>query len=110
MTEFICTNCPLLFCDEESLWCAFRWATNPNKAQLEVATVRLIPQRLTDAERSRRWRQKNRERYNEVQRDYRAKKRANKTTARVTSPLPRSAKTLRSGNEKVANNKTASRS
>lgn len=73
--DFICLSCPLEDCSTESLYCAFRWATNPNKAQLAIATVRLIPQRLTDAERSRRWRQKNRERYNEVQREYRARKR-----------------------------------
>lgn len=75
--DFICTECPLTEgCDEESLFCAFRWATNPNKAQLAVATVRLIPQRLTDAERSRRWRQKNPKRYAEVRRDYRERKKA----------------------------------
>lgn len=72
--DFICTECPLDTCDEESLWCAWRWATQPNKAQLGVATVRLIPKRLTDAERSRKWRQTNRERYNEVQREYRARR------------------------------------
>lgn len=69
--EFICTECPLAKCDEESLWCAFRWATNPNNAQLAVATVRLIPKRLTGAEVARRWRQKNPERYREVRREYR---------------------------------------
>lgn len=77
--DLICLDCPLLKrggCDEESLWCAFRWATNPNQAQLAVATVRLIPQRLTDAERSRKWRQQNPERWNEVQRDARAKRKA----------------------------------
>ena len=77
-SDFICLGCPLGEgnCDEESLFCAFRWATNPNKAQLAAATVRLIPQRLTDADRSRKWRQTNRERYNEVQRDARAKRKA----------------------------------
>lgn len=76
--DLICTECPLLGkgCDEESLFCAFRWATNPNRAQLAVATFRIIPQRLTAAERSRKWRQNNRERYNEVQRNYRGRKKA----------------------------------
>lgn len=74
--DFICTQCPLDSCDEESLFCCLRWATNPNKAQLEVATFRLIPQRLTDAERSRKWRLQNPERYNELQRERRARKRA----------------------------------
>jgi hypothetical protein len=64
-----------MICDDESLWCCYRWATNPNAAQLAVATVRVIPKRLTDADRARKWRQKNRERYNEVQRDYRERKR-----------------------------------
>lgn len=72
MPEPICTNCPLLFCDEGNLFCAFRWATNPNAAQLAVATFRVIPKRLTDAERSRRWRQKNPDRRNESVRKYRA--------------------------------------
>lgn len=74
--DFICTVCPLNGCDEESLFCAFRWATNPNQAQLDAATFRLIPQRLTVADRSRKWRQKNRERYNEVQRNYRERSKA----------------------------------
>jgi hypothetical protein len=72
--DFICTDCPLAACDEDSIWCAFRWATNPNAAQLAAATFRLIPQRLTPAERSRKWRQKNPERYAEVRRDYRERK------------------------------------
>lgn len=80
--DAICPQCPLMICDEESLWCCYRWATNPNAAQLAVATVRVIPKRLTDAERSRRWRAKNRERYNEVQREYRARVRAGAVTAR----------------------------
>jgi hypothetical protein len=29
----ICGECPLKNCDEESLWCAFRWATEPNVEQ-----------------------------------------------------------------------------
>lgn len=74
--DFICRQCPLVDCDEESLWCAFRWATNPNAAQLAVATVRLIPQRLTDAERARKWRQRNPERYAEVRRNYRERRKA----------------------------------
>lgn len=76
--DLICVDCPLLVCNEESIWCAFRWATNPNAAQLAVATFRVIPKRLTDAERSRRWRQKNRERYNEVQREYRSRRKQRK--------------------------------
>jgi hypothetical protein len=78
--EFVCSECPLVTCDEDSLWCAFRWATNPNAAQLKVATVRLIPKRLTDAERSRRWRQKNPERYARVRREYRERKAARRQT------------------------------
>jgi len=76
--DLICINCPLPICNEESLWCAFRWATNPNAAQMAVATFRVIPKKLTGAERSRRWRQKNRERYNEVQREYRARSKERK--------------------------------
>lgn len=71
--DLICTRCPLADCDEESLFCCFRWATNPNQAQLNVATFRLIPQRLTSAERSRKWRQQNPERWAEIQRNRRAK-------------------------------------
>jgi len=71
-SDFICTDCPLLFCDEESLWCAFRWATNPNQAQLKVASVRIIPQRLTDAERGRKYRTRNPEKRAETVRKYRA--------------------------------------
>lgn len=74
----ICLECPIVpNCDQESLFCAFRWATNPNKAQLAAATFRLIPQRLTPAEVSRKWRQRNPERYREVQREYRARKKEN---------------------------------
>lgn len=80
-TDLICTQCPLERCDEDSLFCAFRWATNPNRKQLAVATVRLIPQRLTGAERSRRWRQKNPARYAEVRRDYNERKRNAKSSA-----------------------------
>jgi hypothetical protein len=31
--DFICGNCPLETCDEESLWCLFRFITDPNDAQ-----------------------------------------------------------------------------
>lgn len=34
--DLICSQCPLADCSEESLWCAFRWATDPNKAQLKA--------------------------------------------------------------------------
>jgi hypothetical protein len=86
--DLICKECPLAECDEDSLWCAFRWATNPNPAQMSVATFRVIPQRLTEAERSRRWRARNRERYNEVQREYRARKRVRDREALLTSLDP----------------------
>jgi hypothetical protein len=77
--DLICLDCPLIDqggCDEQSLWCAYRWATNPNAAQLAVATFRLIPQRLTTAERSKKWRKTNREQYNKLQRARRAKKKS----------------------------------
>lgn len=35
--EFICTQCPLANCDEESLWCLFRFLTDPNNAQRQIA-------------------------------------------------------------------------
>lgn len=69
--EAICANCPLDGCDEEHLFCAMRWASNPNAQQLKVATFRVIPKRLTSAERSRRWREKNPERYAGVRKNYR---------------------------------------
>jgi hypothetical protein len=32
--DLICSDCPLTNgCDEESLWCIFRFVTNPNEAQ-----------------------------------------------------------------------------
>lgn len=31
--ELVCSQCPLMFCDEGSLWCLFRFITNPNAAQ-----------------------------------------------------------------------------
>lgn len=31
--DFICGQCPLEDCDEQSLWCALRFATKPNRAQ-----------------------------------------------------------------------------
>lgn len=31
--DLICTQCPLADCSEESLWCLFRFMTNPNPAQ-----------------------------------------------------------------------------
>lgn len=31
--DLICGNCPLDACDEESLWCLFRFVTDPNEAQ-----------------------------------------------------------------------------
>jgi len=35
--DLICSDCPLPDgCDEDSLWCAFRWATDPNAAQQRV--------------------------------------------------------------------------
>lgn len=34
--DLICTECPLADCDIESLFCTFRWATNPNDEQLKV--------------------------------------------------------------------------
>jgi len=70
----LCIDCPLAACDEESVYCAYSWAVQPNRAQMKVASVRIIPQRLTDAERGRRWRLKNPERYAEVRREYRARK------------------------------------
>ena len=34
--DLICNSCPLTDCDEESLWCVFRFMTNPNDAQKAV--------------------------------------------------------------------------
>lgn len=31
--DIICTQCPLIDCDEESLWCLYRLGSDPNKAQ-----------------------------------------------------------------------------
>ena len=28
--ELICGQCPLSECNDQSLWCAFSWITNPN--------------------------------------------------------------------------------
>lgn len=33
--DLICTDCPLKECNEESLWCIYRFCTKPNPAQLE---------------------------------------------------------------------------
>jgi|SRR5690606_8491504 len=38
--DFVCIECPLAECDEESLFCAFRWATFPNQAQQKAMTMR----------------------------------------------------------------------
>lgn len=43
--ELICANCPLMpDCDEQHLFCMYRWLTDPNDAQKEAlklkATVR----------------------------------------------------------------------
>ena len=35
-SDFICLSCPLAECDEESMFCALRWATNPNRRQRAV--------------------------------------------------------------------------
>lgn len=37
--DLICTQCPLASCDEESLFCVFRWMTNPNKEQREMLGI-----------------------------------------------------------------------
>ena len=34
--DFICTNCPLETCNEESLWCAMRWIKKPNAKQVQL--------------------------------------------------------------------------
>jgi hypothetical protein len=34
--DFICLDCPLAECDTESLFCAYRFLTKPNDAQLAV--------------------------------------------------------------------------
>jgi hypothetical protein len=41
--DLICTQCPLADCDEESLFCCFRWATDPNDAQKAVQTNGVRP-------------------------------------------------------------------
>lgn len=35
--DMVCGECPLGDCDEESLWCIFRFLTSPNDAQRRVA-------------------------------------------------------------------------
>jgi hypothetical protein len=35
--DLICANCPLLDCDESSLYCIYRFITDPNKAQRKAA-------------------------------------------------------------------------
>lgn len=37
--DFICRECPLESCNENSLWCALRFATDPNAAQLKAIEV-----------------------------------------------------------------------
>lgn len=49
--DMVCTNCPLGTCDEDSLWCAFRWATEPNAAQLMLKAEALKVQKPTWSER-----------------------------------------------------------
>lgn len=51
--DAICTQCPLMICDEESLWCCYRWATNPNAAQMALATDGVLRQ-LASLPRSRK--------------------------------------------------------
>lgn len=41
--DFICLSCPLEACDEESLFCALRWATSPNEAQLQAMKGEIAP-------------------------------------------------------------------
>lgn len=43
--DLICCECPLDQCDDESLWCAFRWATNPNEAQRKMAGIKFDKRR-----------------------------------------------------------------
>lgn len=45
--EKICLNCPLLFCDAENLFCAFRWATSPNDAQKKATKSAQRERRLS---------------------------------------------------------------
>ncbi len=37
--DLICGECPLATCDEQSLWCIFRFLTNPNEAQRRVGNI-----------------------------------------------------------------------
>lgn len=36
--DLICADCPLADCSEESLWCARRFLSRPNKAQIALMT------------------------------------------------------------------------
>lgn len=72
--DLICTQCPLADCDEKSLWCLFRLATDdPNEAQKRVlmGITRRMPRRKYFAE----YYQANREKKNAMAKErYRARK------------------------------------
>ena len=42
--DLICQQCPLIDCDEDSLWCLYRLGSDPNKAQRKVLlpTIRRV--------------------------------------------------------------------
>lgn len=53
--DAICTQCPLIDCDESSLWCVFRLLTDPNPEQRRVfheVTPGLIPRPYHTRQRS----------------------------------------------------------
>lgn len=81
--DFICTQCPIQGgCDEQSLYCAFRWATDPNAAQRRVMLKgRLVTKtkrrKLSAAIMQERKNEYNRESYGpEYREQHRDKKRA----------------------------------
>lgn len=54
MKDFICIECPLADCDETSLWCAFRWATQLNEAQQAIVGVKMMPKQKVPRKRRKR--------------------------------------------------------
>lgn len=50
--DLICGECPLVGCDEESLWCIFRFVTDPNEAQQRFTnkTIRRVRSKVSRKE------------------------------------------------------------
>ena len=57
--DFICLECPLKECDQQSLWCKFRLQTNPNWMQKRKIAddKKKLEKRASESGRTKYWRE-----------------------------------------------------